>query len=88
MSQSRSLLELASVVQKKVAIVVQTLKDNDLAPPSFDAGAPLNSQIPDTIEETKMDILQALGDLQALLYGPMYHVQYLSSMIVSFVIPS
>jgi hypothetical protein len=88
MSKSRSLLELASVINQKLAIVIQTLEDNGLAPPSFDAGAPLKSQIPDTIEEIKVDILEALGDMQALLYGPMYHVQYMSSIIVSFVVPA
>jgi hypothetical protein len=83
MSKSRQLLELSSIIQQKVAIVDQALKDNQLPPPSFDAGAPLSSQIPVSIEETKFDLLEALGELQALLHGPLYHVMYMSAIVVS-----
>ncbi|KAK4188785.1 hypothetical protein QBC35DRAFT_450992, partial [Podospora australis] len=81
MSKSRQLFELASIIQQKVAIVDQTLKDNQLPPPSFDAGAPLSSQIPVSLEETKLDLLEALGELQALLQGPLYHVAYMSAIV-------
>lgn len=83
MSKSRSILELSSIIQQKVSIVDQTLKDNQLPPLSFDTGAPLSSQIPVSIEDTKYDLLEALGELQALLHGPLYHVMHMSSIVVS-----
>lgn len=86
MSNSRSLSELASIIQDKIAIVDQTLKDAGLDQPSFHAGASMGSQIPESIEETKFDLLEAIGDLQALLYGPVYYLVSMTGIIVGFLV--
>ncbi|KAK9422181.1 putative S-adenosyl-L-methionine-dependent methyltransferase [Seiridium unicorne] len=74
MSPSRSLSELAALIQTRSASIEDALKSAGLPPPSFAVGSPLALPLSPELEDTRDELVEALDELRALVLGPMGHL--------------
>ncbi|KAK6065091.1 o-methyltransferase [Seiridium cupressi] len=74
MSPSRSLSELAALIQNRSASIEDALKSAGLPPPSFAVGSPLALPLSPELEDTRDELVEALDELRALVLGPMGHL--------------
>ncbi|KAK6086414.1 O-methyltransferase [Seiridium cupressi] len=74
MSPSRSLSELAALIQNRSASIEDALKSAGLPPPYFAVGSPLALPLSPELEDTRDELVEALDELRALVLGPMGHL--------------
>ncbi|KAH6658135.1 S-adenosyl-L-methionine-dependent methyltransferase [Truncatella angustata] len=74
MSVSRSLSELAALIQSHSASIVNTLESHGHPQPSFTVGSPLVLPLSPEVEDTRDELVEALDELRALVLGPMGHL--------------
>jgi hypothetical protein len=74
MSSSRSLKELASVIQARVDTLDEALKATNAPQPTLDINGPPALMVPPQFEDTKEDLLEALDELRTLIIGPVANV--------------
>ncbi|KAI1502262.1 S-adenosyl-L-methionine-dependent methyltransferase [Biscogniauxia marginata] len=73
MGGSRSLAELSSVVQRSLSSIDQALKANGSPQPSLDRGSAVFTP-PEGLEETRLELYDAIDELQSLLRSPTDHL--------------
>lgn len=70
---SRSIVELAAVIQANTAKVFEDLQSQGIALPSFDATSPPVLNLSDEATTAQKDALEALDELKVHLMGPLVH---------------
>ncbi|KAI1335233.1 S-adenosyl-L-methionine-dependent methyltransferase [Xylariaceae sp. FL0016] len=79
MVSSRSLPELAHLVQSRTNTLYDLFNRAELPQPSFGRKAPKQpSRLPNAIEDTRAELLESLDELKALVLGPSSHVFFLT----------
>ncbi|ETS84291.1 hypothetical protein PFICI_02316 [Pestalotiopsis fici W106-1] len=74
MSPTRSLSELAQLIQIRTVSIEGGLKSAGIPQPSFDAAAPAVLPIGSELEDIRDDLIEALDELRALVLGPVGHL--------------
>ncbi|KAK9777698.1 putative S-adenosyl-L-methionine-dependent methyltransferase [Seiridium cardinale] len=74
MSPSRSLSELAALIQTRSASIEDALKSAGLPPPYSAVGSPLALPFSPELDDTRDELVEALDELRALVLGPMGHL--------------
>ncbi|KAL9621055.1 MAG: hypothetical protein Q9160_004440 [Pyrenula sp. 1 TL-2023] len=70
---SRSIVELAAVIQANTGKVFEDLKSQGIAPPSFDVSSPPVLNLSTKAIAAQKDALEALDELRVHLMGPLVH---------------
>ena len=83
MQQKSRIVALASVIQEKTAQVDEYLSSNGLPSPTFNPSAPQQPELPEAIAACSTAVLEALDELQALMFGPIRFLLHQVDGIVS-----
>ena len=74
-SASSRISQLASTISANTAIFDAYLASNGIPSLSFSTGTPSKIDVPQNIAEARDAVIDASGELQALLLGPRGHLQ-------------
>jgi hypothetical protein len=71
MAPTRSLLDLARIIQENAAVIDDVIKTSGQPQPSFEAGGPPMLALPLEKEESRTALLEAIDEMRALVMGPL-----------------